>query len=587
MNESQSKVIKQELNKEGSKSMIIHRGQGIFPEDMLVSMAIQEGFLSYKGSGWSLVCSLPVRVAFVQAKKAAGRIVLILLPIIILLSGGILFVVHRLIVTPTTLLTQTIRDISLGDLTKQVAIVSNDEIGQLAVAFNDMTQKLRESHENLEEKIKQRTSELRESQEHSRLIIETANDAFVSIDSKGLIIDWNSRAESMFGWPRSEVIGKSLAETIIPPQYREAHKKGLKHFMATGEGPVLGKTVELTALHHSAKEFPVEITIWPIQIIGNYQFNAFLRDISKRKEIENELKRSYQELAEREKGLRQTLADLQKAHEELKQAQAQLLHSEKLASIGQLAAGVAHEINNPVGFINNNMEVLGQYIADYGKVLRMVENLKAAIEQENLEKAKSIVQEMARFEEEINLDYIINDIDNLLQHNQRGLERIQKIVLDLCTFAREDKDTMELVKIEEVIDSILSIVQSELKYKAELKKNYVDTPLVKGNAQRLGQVFVNLLVNAVQAIEEKGMIEIKTYQEGRYVYVDVIDTGKGISPENLRKIFDPFFTSKPVGQGTGLGLSVSYEIVKKHGGEIKVQSEVGKGTTFTVMLPIT
>ena len=160
-------------------------------------------------------------------------------------------------------------------------------------------------------------------------------------------------------------------------------------------------------------------------------------------------------------------------------------------------------------------------------------------------------------------------------------------MLDLRTFSREDNtESRELVKIDEIMDSILSIVQNELKYKAELTKEYGDTPLVRGNAQRLGQVFINLLVNAAQAMENRGKITIKTYRQDNYVCVEVIDTGKGIPEEDLKKIFEPFFTTKPVGQGTGLGLSVSYEIVKKHGGEIKVRSKVGEGTTFTVMLPL-
>ena len=291
--------------------------------------------------------------------------------------------------------------------------------------------------------------------------------------------------------------------------------------------------------------------------------------------------------------LDKTISDLHNSREkltktfnELQETQMQLLQSEKLASVGQLAAGVAHEINNPVGFISNNMELLRQYIGEYAKILRMVETLKRSIAEEDMAKAKSIVSEIAKFAEEIQLDRTINDTDSLLQHNQRGIERIQKIVMDLKTFAREGSDVMESVKVEEVIDSILSIVQNELKYKAELKRNYSNTPLVKCNAQRLGQVFINLFVNAAQAMEEKGTIEVRTYTQDKFVCVDVSDTGKGIPPENLKKVFDAFFTTKPVGQGTGLGLSVSYEIVKKHGGVIKVQSKVGEGTTFTIMLPI-
>lgn len=271
---------------------------------------------------------------------------------------------------------------------------------------------------------------------------------------------------------------------------------------------------------------------------------------------------------------------------ERKKLETMIFHAEKMAAVGQLAAGVAHEINNPVGFISNNMEMLEQYVGDYGKILGMVEDLKKSIEEENLEKTKAIVRDIVKFEKEIDLDYIINDVGKLLQYNQKGIERIRKIVLDLRTFAREDNDTMDFVRIEEVIDSILSIVYNEIKYKAELKKNYGDTPLVKCNTQRMGQVFINLLVNAVQAIEEKGTIEITTYRQDKYVCIDISDTGKGIPQQNMEKIFEPFFTTKPIGQGTGLGLSVSYEIMKKHKGEIQVKSKSGRGTVFTIMLPL-
>ncbi len=203
-------------------------------------------------------------------------------------------------------------------------------------------------------------------------------------------------------------------------------------------------------------------------------------------------------------------------------------------------------------------------------------------------KAKVTIDELRALEKEIDLDYMMSDVNKLLEQSGRGLERIKKIVLDLRTFAREeDAENMELIKVEEVMDSILSIVQNEIKYKAELIKEYGDTPLIKGNAQRLGQVFINLLVNAAQSMEVRGKIIIKTYRRDNNLWIDVTDTGKGIDPEDMKKIFDPFFTTKPVGQGTGLGLSVSYEIVKKHGGDIQVESKVGEGTTFKVMLPIT
>jgi len=277
---------------------------------------------------------------------------------------------------------------------------------------------------------------------------------------------------------------------------------------------------------------------------------------------------------------------LTKAYSDIKDVQMQLLQSEKLASIGQLAAGVAHEINNPIGFISNNLEILEVYIDDYTKILRMYDGLMIAIEQGDLEKSRSQVQEVKSFSKDINLEYITNDLKKMFDQTKKGIDRVQTIVKDLRTFAYEGVDTFELIKVEEVIDSVLNIVSSELQHKADLKKSYGDTPFIKGSPQRLGQVFINLLVNATQAIEGKGIIEIKTYVEDKNVCVDIKDTGKGIKDENLKKIFDPFFTTKPVGQGTGLGLSVSYEIIKKHGGEMRAQSKEGEGSTMTIFLPI-
>jgi len=220
------------------------------------------------------------------------------------------------------------------------------------------------------------------------------------------------------------------------------------------------------------------------------------------------------------------------------------------------------------------------------KILKIADQLKESVLQGNLSQAKVLAQEIAKMEKESNLEYILNDTNSLLQHSRKGIERIQKIVMDLRTFAREDKNEMEHTKIEEVIEGILSIVHSEIKYKAKLEKNYGDTPLIECSPQRLGQVFINLIVNALHAIEGTGTIAIKTYKQGEFVCVDVRDTGKGIPPENLNKVFDPFFTTKPVGQGTGLGLSGSFEIIKKHNGSMTVQSKVGEGTTFTITLPI-
>jgi len=280
------------------------------------------------------------------------------------------------------------------------------------------------------------------------------------------------------------------------------------------------------------------------------------------------------------------ITDYKKVQDSCQGLQKQLLQSEKLASIGQLTVGVAHEINNPVGYISSNMEVLRQYVTGYTDVLKMAESLKKSVAENNMEQAKVIVQEMSKLEEEISLDYMMNDVDKLLQHTEMGIEKIRKVVMGLRTFSHRDTNMMEPTDIEGVLESVMAIVYNEIKYKAVIKREFTKLPLVHCNSQEIGQVFINLLINAVQAISDKGEITIKTFIEGNHVGVAVSDTGSGISPANMKSIFTPFFTTKEKGKGTGLGLSISYEIIKRHNGDILVESQPHVGTTFTVLLPL-
>ena len=199
---------------------------------------------------------------------------------------------------------------------------------------------------------------------------------------------------------------------------------------------------------------------------------------------------------------------------------------------------------------------------------------------------KEEAAELDRLEAQIKPHTIISEIWEIISESRVGIDRIKKIVNDLRTFSRGDQDLDEVVRLDEVIDSVLGIVHNELKYRIELKKDYAEVPPILCNPQRLGQVFVNLILNAVQAIEGAGTITVRTYRQDEHVVAEIADDGPGIPEENLGKIFDAFYTTKPVGQGTGLGLSISYEIVKKHGGDIQVSSTVGQGTTFRIILPI-
>ncbi len=308
--------------------------------------------------------------------------------------------------------------------------------------------------------------------------------------------------------------------------------------------------------------------------------------IKERIKAEKALQEANKGLALNERALKNILYDLRKAHDELKSTQKQLVQSEKLASIGQLAAGIAHEINNPVGFIGSNLSTLEQYIENISEIMRALENFKQVVEQKDLNKAEKIRVELQELEESLDIEYILNDLDSLLRESKEGVERIKKIVMDLKTFSRSDDEIRIAANINQVIDGTVNIVWNEIKYKAELNRKYGEVPLVECNTQQIGQVFINLLVNAAQSIADKGVITIETYKRENEVVVEVSDTGKGIKKELLAKIFDPFFTTKEVGKGTGLGLSISHEIITKHNGTITVESEVGKGTKFTVVFPV-
>lgn len=273
---------------------------------------------------------------------------------------------------------------------------------------------------------------------------------------------------------------------------------------------------------------------------------------------------------------------LQLEIDERKHLESQLVQSEKLASLGQLAAGVAHEINNPVGFISSNLSTLDGYFNQLQQMLdayRTVEASRASGTQRDQLKA---------MRDEVELDFLKEDIPILIRESKEGISRVIQIVKDLKNFSRVDNDqTWQFANLQQGIDSTLNIVASELKYKADVVKHYAPLPEIECLASQLNQVVMNLVINAAQAMgPERGTITISNGVEGEHVWLEVADNGCGIAPESVQKIFDPFFTTKPVGEGTGLGLSLSYGIVKKHRGDISVSSEPGKGTTFRVVLPI-
>ncbi len=289
--------------------------------------------------------------------------------------------------------------------------------------------------------------------------------------------------------------------------------------------------------------------------------------------------------SQREEALHDRHVELEEAYVQLKNAQIQLVNSEKMASIGQLAAGVAHEINNPIGFVHSNLGTLQNYV---GGLTTLLDAYELALH----DPERDVGQPAARVEEikrQIDYQFVRTDLPPLLAESREGIERVKKIVLDLRDFSHSghsDAAEWNFADIHRGLESTLNIVWSELKYKAEVRKEYGELPPVECMLSQLNQVFLNLLVNAAHSIDGRGVITISTSHIGDEVCIGISDTGSGISPENLKHIFDPFFTTKPIGTGTGLGLALSYGIVKKHHGRLVVDSVVGEGTRFRVFLPV-
>ena len=274
--------------------------------------------------------------------------------------------------------------------------------------------------------------------------------------------------------------------------------------------------------------------------------------------------------------------ELQNTAQRLAGTQEQLLQSEKMASIGQLAAGVAHEINNPIGYVHSNLGTLQEYLT---ALMALLECHETALHADDPKLWRSEVQGKR---ERLDIDFIIGDLPKLLEESREGIERVTKIVQDLKDFSRSSGsgEPMRPADLHKGLESTINIVWNELKYKVQLERHYGNLPPVECHASEINQVLMTLLINAGQAIDNRGTITITTGCEGDEAWISVSDTGCGIAPEAIGRIFEPFYTTKPIGRGTGLGLAVAYNIMAKHHGRIEVTSTLGVGSTFRVVLPV-
>ena len=316
-------------------------------------------------------------------------------------------------------------------------------------------------------------------------------------------------------------------------------------------------------------------------------------DMTVQKQAEETLERSNQFLEQQVKERTQALLAANQIlefeknqqtllNQQLKETQAHLVQSEKMASIGLLAAGVAHEINNPLGYIYSNLHSLQRYIDTLAQITELAELLALQLPADNPH-----VQALRVLEQGINLNYLKADAAELVMESLEGATRAKRIVQDLRNFSHVDAHELTLFDLEAGLNATLNIVNNEIKYKAQVIKQYGGVQPFACVGSQINQVFMNLLINAAQAIEEAGLISIRTgYQNPEWVWVEIADNGIGMSPEVQSRIFDPFFTTKAVGQGTGLGLSLSYKIIQDHHGMIEVESTPGVGSKFRIILPV-
>jgi PAS domain S-box-containing protein len=445
---------------------------------------------------------------------------------------------------------------------------------------------------DLEIKHKELANILIESRNKLKIVFDSLEEEIVAIDDKFRIVSVNRAFLAKTGRTFEEIVGK--------PCFREKNCSNIP-FCGREVKSLVKKVIESGRPQHSLDTYTDKygekrykyMNCLPVKDEAGriFQFVIILKDITDDKIKVKKIKALNKRLQETSDEIKVKNEELEYTLKQLKDTQAQILQAEKMASVGQLAAGIAHEINNPTGFVSSNLKTLVDYLNDINRLIKEYRMLITDLTDNDAEdkitsSTKKRLDQISGIETEIDLDFIMNDVLDLINDCREGTKRIKKIVLDLKDFAHPGEDKLQATDINKGIESTLNVVWNELKYKATVTKEYGDLPVVKCYPQQLNQVFMNIFVNAAQAIEKRGEIRISTRADNGSVEVRIRDTGVGIPKENISKIFDPFFTTKEVGKGTGLGMNIVYNIIKKHNGTIDVESEVGKGTTFIIKIPV-
>ena len=393
------------------------------------------------------------------------------------------------------------------------------------------------------------------------------------IASRGFSQEGNVIIENIS--PESDSMGSmGLSQVIISPYHDD--NKNLA-------GILMGGVTESKKGYYDemSEELIPSFTVFTQQmssLLQNFEAKKYLNEKVQRRTAE--VVKQKKEIEEKNEVLEDQKEELRSMLENLKLTQSQLVQSEKMASLGQLVAGIAHEINNPVTFISAGVDSLGTNLDEVRQVLEVYHRLTPGNAAEKL-------KEIENLKEQIDYKQAIREINKLIESIKNGTERTTQIVNGLRTFSRLDEDVLKVADIHEGLDSTLILLRNRYKNRIEISRDYGNIPLLECFPGQLNQVFMNIISNAIDAIEDKGVIIISTSKSNGFIQINIKDSGSGM-PENIKaKIFDPFYTTKEVGEGTGLGLSISHGIIEKHGGSISVQSEAGNGTEFIINLPLT
>ncbi len=389
-----------------------------------------------------------------------------------------------------------------------------------------------------------------------RQVIDTTNDAFLAVTTSGKILEWNAQAEKLFGWSRSEAVGMQLQETLFPPSGESDDRGGLQKIIVAQQS---GDRIELSAQSRDGRVLPVEVSVSTMLRGSSFVFNMFIHDISNRREL-----------------------------------QVQLAHAQKLESIGQLSAGIAHEINTPTQYVGDNARFVQEALGDVLVVLAAYRNLADAARA-----GKGISEALAAADaaiEEADLDYLTVELCSAIDQSLEGIDRVTKIVRAMKEFSHPGATVKTPTDMNGAIKNTITVATNEWKYVAHIETDFdASLPFVPCLPGDFNQVILNLIVNSAHSIADrlgesscdKGTIRLATYSENDWAVIKISDTGTGIPEEIVSRIFDPFFTTKEVGVGSGQGLAIAHSvIVDKHNGTIAVENLPESGVCFTIRLPL-